>query len=81
MANRRGSINLLAPIPTPRTSITEEHPEIKGLKSIKEDLQQIHDDLSKLKATKCKCRCNEIESRLLKQIDVLNKALKELIEN
>jgi hypothetical protein len=83
MNQRRGSISLFAspPIPTPRVSITEEPNEIKGIKSIKDDLQNIHDELDKIKAVKCKCKCNDIESRLMKQIDLLKKSLKELIEN
>jgi hypothetical protein len=82
MSNRRGSISVFpTPTPTPRSSIAEEHLEVKGFKSIKEELVKIEEDLLNLKASKCKCRCNEVETRLTKQIDVLNKTLKELIEN
>ena len=81
MSNRRGSVSFVQPVPTPRNSIAEEAPEIKGIQSIKLDLQNIHDELNKLKGFKCRCRCNEVEHRLLKQIDSLNKTIKELVEN
>lgn len=81
MSNRRGSISFSHPVPTPRNSIAEEAPEIKGIQSIKIDLQNIHDELNKLKGIKCKCRCSEVENRLLRQIESLNKTIKELVEN
>jgi hypothetical protein len=80
--NRRGSISLFQPpVPTPRTSISEEHSEVKGIKTIKEELVKISEELNKLKSSKCKCRCSEVEHRLVKQIDNLNRSLKEIIEN
>jgi hypothetical protein len=82
MSNRRGSVSFLVPpVPPPRSSIVEEQPEIKGIQSIKVELTTLHDELNKLKASKCKCRCTEVEQRLLKQIDNLSKKLQELVEN
>ena len=81
MSNRRGSVSFLTPPVPPRNSIVEEPPEIKGIQSIKCELTVLHDELNKLKASKCKCRCTEVEQRLLKQIDNLNKSIKDLVEN
>jgi hypothetical protein len=82
MSNRRGSISVFPTLSEPIPLIIEESHEVKGIKSIKEDLKQLHEDLGKLKLVKpCRCRCSEIEQKIQKQLDKLSKEIKELIEN
>ena len=79
MSNRRGSISM--PIVKPEEPV--ESKELKGLKSIKVELDGIQSELNKTKGLikPCRCRCNEVENKLQQQIDLIGKKIQELIEN
>ena len=77
--SRRGSIS----IPVSKPEEVVESKELKGLKSIKVELDNIQGELNRTKSLikPCRCRCSEIEHRLQQQVDSIGIRLQSLIEN
>ena len=77
--SRRGSIS----IPVSKPEEVVESKELKGLKSIKVELDNIQGELNRTKGLikPCRCRCNDVENKLQQQVDLIGKKIQELIEN
>ena len=74
---RRGSVSI--PVAPVREKVIEEKKE-GGIKTINLKIDEVVKHVEALEARKV-CSCDQVEAKLLKELAVLSKQLKDLIEN